>query len=119
MPTTAPPDAADADLTTRARDALYTAVGFGVLAAQRLQVRRRGLAKDLNERLTESPPDLGRIVRQVQVAVEPVIDPLLDVVEARLPLAQRVLFRQARRAARPPRPRATAASKPSSTGPGR
>ena len=88
------------DLTARARDALYTAVGFGVLAAQRLQVRRRDLAKDLNQRLGESPPDLGHLVRQVQEVVEPVLDPLLDVVEARLPLPQRVLLRQARRAAR-------------------
>jgi hypothetical protein len=78
-------------------------VGFGVLAAQRLQVRRRDLVKDLNQRLGDSPPDIGRLARQVQTVVEPVIDPLLDVVEARLPLPQRLVFRQARKAVRQPR----------------
>lgn len=82
-------------MTIRARDAVYTAVGFGVLAAQRLQVTRRDLTKDVVERLGDSE-DVRRLVHQAQV----VIDPVLDVVERRLPLPSRVLFHQARRAAR-------------------
>ena len=85
----------DADVRDRARDALYTAVGFGVLAAQRLQVRRRDLARELSQRM---PPgsDLARMVRQAQA----VADPVLDLVEHRLPQPGRTVFRQARRAAR-------------------
>ena len=83
------------DAVARARDAAYTAVGFGILAAQRLQVKRRDLTKDVVDRLG-GPKEVQRYVRQAQV----VIDPVLDVVERRLPLPSRLLFRQARRAAR-------------------
>ena len=83
------------DLGSKARDAAYTAVGFGVLAAQRLQLTRRDLTKDVVERLG-GPQEVKRYVRQAQV----VIDPVLDVVERRLPLPPRVLLRSARRAAK-------------------
>jgi hypothetical protein len=83
------------EVVTRARDAAYTAVGFGVLAAQRLQVKRRDLTKDVVDRLG-GPKEVKRKVRQAQV----VIDPVLDVVERRLPLPSRLLFRGVRRAAR-------------------
>ena len=83
------------DVAARARDAAYTAVGFGVLAAQRLQVTRRDLTKDVVDRLG-GPAEVRRYVRQAQV----VIDPVLDLVERRLPLPSRLLLRQARRAAR-------------------
>jgi hypothetical protein len=82
------------DLVARARDAAYTAVGFGVLAAQRLQVTRRDLTKDVAQRLDSD--DVRRFVRRATV----VIDPVLDGVERRLPLPSRVLLHQARRVAR-------------------
>jgi hypothetical protein len=82
------------ELVTRARDVAYTAVGFGVLAVQGLQVKRRDLAKDVAQRLDSD--EVRRFVRKAQVA----LDPVLDVVEARLPLPSRVLFHQARRVAR-------------------
>lgn len=86
----------EGDLGTRARDALYTAVGFGVLAAQRLMVERREMAKDVQERLARtSSDDVENVVKQVQV----VVDPLLDLVEAQLPPVARLVVRQARRAA--------------------
>ena len=85
----------DDALTTRARDALYTAVGFGVLAVQRLQVTRQDLRKDLSERLG-GDADVSRLVKQMQV----VADPVLDLVERQLPLPGRLVLRQARRAAR-------------------
>ncbi len=83
------------DLVDRARDAAYTAVGFGILTAQRLQVKRRDLTKDVVDRLG-GPNEVKRKVRQAQVAV----DPVLDLVERRLPLPSRLLFRGMRRAAR-------------------
>ncbi len=85
----------ESDVVTRARDAAYTAVGFGVLTLQRLQVTRRDLTKDVVERLG-GPQEVKRYVRRAQV----VIDPVLDGVERRLPLPSRLLLRQARRVAR-------------------
>lgn len=83
------------DLVERARDAAYTAVGFGVLAFQRLQVERRQLAKDLSAAVG-GKPGVRRMARQVDKAV----DPLLDSVEEKLPDQARRLFRQARVAGR-------------------
>ena len=62
------------DVATRARDAAYTAVGFGVLAVQRLQVRRRDLTKDVVERRLPLPSRLvvkgaRRAARRVQSSV--------------------------------------------------
>ncbi|MCA1692475.1 MAG: hypothetical protein ABR540_15685 [Acidimicrobiales bacterium] len=86
----------EGDLGTRARDAMYTAVGFGVLAAQRLMVERRDMAKDVHARMGRtSGDDVEKVVRQVQILV----DPLLDRVESQLPPVARLVVRQARRAA--------------------
>ncbi len=67
------------------KDAFYTAVGFGVLGLQQLQVQRRDLRKQL---------------RRVAGQVEERVDPLLDDLEARLPDGPRVVVKQAREAAR-------------------
>ncbi|MFP5318287.1 MAG: hypothetical protein ACLGI2_08330 [Acidimicrobiia bacterium] len=88
-------DQTEDDLLERARDAAYTAVGFGVLAFQRLQVERRQLAKDISASVG-GRPGVRRMARQVDKAV----DPLLDSVEDRLPDQARRLFRQARIAGR-------------------
>ncbi len=63
------------------KDAFYTAVGFGVLGVQQLQVQRRDLRKQL---------------RRVAGQVEERVDPVLDDLEARLPTASRVVVEQAR-----------------------
>ncbi len=76
----------DSELAAKARDAFYTAVGFGVLAFQRVQVERRDLMRQLGT------TDLRRVVRQVQV----VVDPALDALDHRLPPSGRILLRQAR-----------------------
>lgn len=73
-------DDADAGL----REAMYTAVGFGVLGIQQLQVRRREVQKDL-----------ARLAVEVDGKVEPVLDDLV----ARLPDDLRPLATQARAAA--------------------
>jgi hypothetical protein len=79
------------DVLTRARDAGYTAVGFGVLAFQRLQLRRRELTKELGG-LAGGRAVVGRAVRQA----EKVVDPVLDQVERRLPTSARAYVQQAR-----------------------
>ncbi len=79
------------DLLDRARDAGYTAVGFGVLAAQRLQVQRRQLTKEVLG-AGGGRAALGRLLRQA----EKVVDPVLDDVERRLPTPARAYLQQAR-----------------------
>lgn len=81
----------DDDLLSRARDASYTAIGFGVLAYQRLQVRRRELTKEVGGK-----EGVVRFVHRVEEAV----DPVLDGVERRLPDQARTAFHQARTATR-------------------
>lgn len=44
------------------RDSLYVGVGFGVLAFQKAQVRRRELERSLDERLTGPREQLGRLL---------------------------------------------------------
>ena len=66
------------------KDALYTAVGFGVLGVQQAQLRRRELQKGL-----------ARLAEEVDGKVDPVLDDLV----ARLPEDLRPLATQARAAA--------------------
>jgi hypothetical protein len=73
-------DDADAGL----RDALYTAVGFGILGIQQAQLRRRELQKEL-----------ARLAVEVDGKVEPVLDDLV----AKLPEDLQPLAKQARSAA--------------------
>lgn len=73
-------DDADAGL----RDALYTAVGFGILGIQQAQLRRRELQKEL-----------ARLAVEVDGKVEPVLDDLV----AKLPEDIQPLANQARLAA--------------------
>ena len=50
------------DLTHRAEEALYTAVGLGILGFQHLQVRRRELARSLEDivrQVTDPRPGAG------------------------------------------------------------
>ena len=70
----------DDDLAARLKDTLYTAVGFGVLGLQQVQVRRREVQKEL-AKLDEK------------------VDPVLDDLEARLPEDLRPLVAPARSAA--------------------
>ena len=79
------------DLAAKARDAGYVAVGFGVLAFQKLQVRRRELVKEVGGK-----EGVARIVRKVEEKV----DPVLDDVEKRLPDQARTALHQARTAGR-------------------
>ena len=66
------------------KDALYTAVGFGVLGFQQVQLRRRELQKDL-----------ARLAADFDGKIDPVLDDLV----AKLPDDLRPLATQARAAA--------------------
>src|SRR5947209_16282051 len=67
------PGGMENDLVNRARDVGYTAVGFGVLAFQRLQVQRRELTKELVG-AAGGRAAVGRLVRQAEKVVNPVLD---------------------------------------------
>jgi hypothetical protein len=77
------------DTSTRLRDSLYTAVGFGVLGFQQAQLRRRELQRELQRELA-----------RLAVEADERIDPVLDDLEAQLPEDLRPLVDQARSAAR-------------------
>jgi len=83
----------DDDLKARARDAGYTAVGFGVLAVQRLQVKRREVQKEVGRRVGGKAGVADAVHK-----VEAVVDPVLDQVEKQLPLQARAVMRTARTA---------------------
>ncbi len=72
------------DVTTTLRESLYTAVGFGVLGFQQVQLRRREVQKELSKLAAE---------------VDEKVDPVLDDLEARLPEDFRPLVASARSAA--------------------
>lgn len=98
------------DLTNTARDAAYVAVGFGVLAFQRAQVRRQEMLKTwgdprtrLDERLGAVRDDVARVVKGVEGQVESVIHSIevaVEPLEDRLPGAARDLVKQAHTQAR-------------------
>jgi hypothetical protein len=44
------------------RDSFYVTVGFGVLAVQKLQVRRRELERALDQQLAVPREQLGRVL---------------------------------------------------------
>ena len=50
------------DATKLLRDSFYVTVGFGVLAVQKLQVRRRELEKEIDERFAGPRDQLGRLL---------------------------------------------------------
>ncbi len=80
------------DVTDTLKDTAYVAVGLGVLAFQRAQVRRRELmrwAQDVEHRLDPLLDD-----------VEDRLDPVLDDLEGRLPEQASELLRQLRQTAR-------------------
>ena len=79
-------------LTGALMDAAYIVVGFGILAFQRAQVRRRELARQLG-------PQLEDLVSNVDEAFQPVrveLDQRLDQVEERLGGQARDAVRTAR-----------------------
>jgi len=104
-------------VSDRVREAAYAAVGLGVLGVQRLQVRRRDIAKrvepqvrdaakrvepqvrDAAKRAEPQIRDVAARLQRLAAATDQTVDPVLDRLEERLPDATRDLVRSARTAA--------------------
>jgi hypothetical protein len=94
------------DILGTARDAAYVAVGLGVLAIQRAQVRRNELTKvftgqrgDLEERIVEVRGEISRRVKDIDGRVEQVFETIeasIIPLEQRLPEPARDLVTKAR-----------------------
>jgi hypothetical protein len=89
------------DASTTLRDAAYVAVGFGLLAFQRAQVRRRALERALEAQGGAALDQVSRLATELEERVEPALDEL----EGRLPPPAQDLLRTARSAAREARGR--------------
>ncbi|MCB0981786.1 MAG: hypothetical protein H6513_13490 [Acidimicrobiaceae bacterium] len=81
----------DDKIAAAVRDAAYVAIGFGVLAVQQAQVRRRELVSALNKRFGDGPNQMSdQVKRQVEDLVRSLEDRLgsfderLDAFEATL-----------------------------------
>ena len=82
-------------LVAAVRDAAYVTVGFGVLALQQAQVRRRELVRSLAERFGASKAQVEELLAKFEtqiaklddrvVAVETKIDATVEKIEDRLP----------------------------------
>lgn len=77
------------------KEALYTAVGLGVIGAQSVQVRRRQLQREADARLAAAADGLWRVANGIDRRV----DPLLDHLGPRLPEVARTGLEQARHGA--------------------
>ncbi len=91
--------------TTKAiKDAGYVAVGLGVMAFQKAQVRRREVleslkANPLGNQVTEARSQLAKVVKSVETKLDPVVSQIesrLDEVEEKLPSGAKEIVRQAR-----------------------
>jgi DNA anti-recombination protein RmuC len=92
-----------ADLTKTLKDAAYVVVGFGVIAFQKAQVRRRELEKQLAEQRTTWQEQLSKAAADAEGRFEPVaqtIESSLDTIEERLPEQAREVFKQVRTTAK-------------------
>ena len=70
-------------LTTVLRDAAYITIGFGVLAFQQAQVRRREFAAAVNERFDTTTPQMDRLIKTFEARVTD-LDARFDHLEAKL-----------------------------------
>jgi hypothetical protein len=101
-------------LATALRDAAYITVGFGVLAIQQAQVRRREIVSSLSERFGTSRPQMDDLLKGAEarlrelderlVAFEAKIDARVDTaieqLEGKLPQQATALLGQAHEAAK-------------------
>lgn len=87
------------DLTKTLEDTAYVAIGFGVLAFQKAQVRRRDLAKQLSD-LAGERGELRVGLAKLSRDIEGRIDPVVDELQERLPAQAREAVATARKAAK-------------------
>src|SRR2546423_11145111 len=99
-----------ADVTKTLKDAAYVAIGLGVLAFQKAQVRRVELTKQLDEQrkqfetqASEAREQFAKLVKGIDERFEPVIqeiDSRLDTIEERLPQPTKTFVHQTRQFAK-------------------
>jgi len=92
-------------LTNALRDAAYITIGFGVLAFQQAQVRRRELVTGLSERFDTSTPQMDQLLKSFEASItaldarfddlEAKLDQTVEKLEARLPEQAGALLGQA------------------------
>lgn len=78
------------------KDLAYAAVGFAVIGTQRAQVRRRELQKQVEPTVR----DVAGRAQQAAGAIDQRVDPVLDMVQDRLPDSGKDVVRQARAVAK-------------------
>ena len=91
------------DLTKTIKDAAYITIGFGVLAFQKAQVRRRELEKQFEDQTTDLRAQFAKVADEVEERIEPLVGAVetsLDQLEERLPDQAREAFKSARTAAK-------------------
>jgi DNA anti-recombination protein RmuC len=91
------------DLTKSLKDAAYVAVGFGVIAFQKAQVRRRELEKQFGVSTESIREQLTKVAADAEKNIEPVVEAVeasLDQLEERLPEQAREVFKQVRTTAK-------------------
>jgi hypothetical protein len=89
------------DVTDTLKDAAYVVIGFGVLAFQKAQVRRRELEKQLAG--TDLRAQLTKVAAEAEERIEPLVETIeasLDQLEERLPEQARGVFKQVRTSAK-------------------
>ncbi len=105
MPTIDLPGVDSEKLFTALRDAAYVTIGFGVLAVQQAQVRRRELVATLSERFGTSKGQIDELLASFEArlgglderidALETTIDSAVEKLEAKLPEQAGALLGQA------------------------
>jgi F0F1-type ATP synthase membrane subunit b/b' len=85
-----------ADITKTLKDSAYVAVGLGVIAFQKAQVRRVELQKQVTSQINDTREQINKLVDEVEKRVEPV----LDQIEGRLPSQAQSIVKQARSTAK-------------------
>jgi hypothetical protein len=91
------------DVTKTIKDAAYITIGFGVLAFQKAQVRRREIEKQLEGQTIDLRAQFSKVADEVEERIEPLVEAVetsLDQLEERLPEQAREAFKSARTAAK-------------------
>ena len=84
------------DVARVAEDAAYVTIGFGVLAFQKAQVRRREIAQQLDEQRQQLGVQVTKLAQEIEERFEPVVDGVEDL----LPGPAKQALQQARKAAK-------------------
>ncbi len=92
-------DTTISDLTKALQDAAYVAVGFGVIAFQKAQVRRVELEKKYNFSTESFREQLSKVEGRIEPVVE-AVEASLDQLEERLPTQAREIFKTVRTTAK-------------------